>query len=95
MRGEARELVEQREMALRIEQRLVFVLPVQLDERLGLLVESRRGDQRVVEKRAAASLRRDVAAHDELAAGRRVEHRLHGAPATRRCGSGRPTRGRP
>ena len=52
-------------MALRIEQRLVLVLPVQLDERRRLLAERRGGDERVVDERAAAPLRVDVAADDQ------------------------------
>ena len=52
-------------MALRIEQRLMFVLPVQLDERRGRIGERRRRDEHVVQKRAAASLRVDVAPNDE------------------------------
>ena len=61
----ARELIEHEEVALRIEQRLVFVLPVQLDERRGRIAERRGGDERVVEKRSTASLRIDVASNDQ------------------------------
>ena len=37
-------------MALRIEQRLMLVLPVQLDERRGRIAERRGGDERVVDE---------------------------------------------
>ncbi len=62
------EIVEQREMALRIQQRLMFVLTVQFDKKFGLLFQRRGGHQHVVDEGAAAPLRRDLAADDELGA---------------------------
>ncbi len=71
-------------MALRIEQRLVLVLPVQLDERRCLVAERRGRDERVVDERAAAPLRVDVAADDQRPVEPAVGH-VELSPATLRA----------
>jgi hypothetical protein len=53
-------------MALRIQQRLMLVLPVQLDERTCLFAKQRSRDERVVDERAAAPLSVDIATYDEV-----------------------------
>ena len=78
LRRQSGELVEQIEMRGGIEQHLVLVLPVQIDERAGGLAQRRARDERAVDEGAAASLRRDLAADDHLAAVRLLEHRLDG-----------------
>ena len=72
------ERVEQREVLRRIEQRLVLVLSVQIDERRAELAQRRGRRERVVDERAAAALRRDLAAHDDLAPVGPLEDGLHG-----------------
>ena len=49
-----------------IEERLVLVLPVQLDEPPGQILERAGGRERAVDERAAASLRRDLATNQQL-----------------------------
>ena len=61
-------------MTLRIEQRLVLVLPMQLDQRRCLIVECRRRHERVVDERPAAPLRVDVTPDDQCLAGLHVGH---------------------
>ncbi len=51
----------------------MLVLPVQVDERAGELAQRAARDERAVDERAAASLRRDFPPHDDLAAVRGVE----------------------
>ena len=53
-------------MALWIEQRLMLVLPVQLDERRRLIVQRRGRDERIVDERAAAPLGCDLAPGDQF-----------------------------
>ena len=60
-----------------IEQRLVFVLAVQVDELAPEFPQRRRRGERVVDERAAAALRRDLPSHDHLAAVRPLEDRLN------------------
>ena len=67
-RVEAGPRIQQREMLRGIEQLLMLVLTVQLDESIRQILERRGGGQRAVDERAAAALRRDLAAHDQLAA---------------------------
>ena len=73
---EAGVAIEQRELHRRIEQRLVLVLPVQIDQRSDRFAQRRGGDQLSVEEGAAPALGRDFASDDQLLAGRRVEDRL-------------------
>ena len=61
----------------RIEQRLVFVLSVQIEQARAEIAQRRRGRQRVVDERAAAALSGHLAAHDRLAAVRTLEDGLH------------------
>ena len=70
--------VEQRDVLVRIEQRLMLVLPVQLDQSAAKLAERGRGRERVVDERAAAALRRDLAAHDDFVAAVPLEDGLYG-----------------
>ena len=65
-------------MLRRIEQLLMFVLPVQLDEPVRQILERRRGRERAVDERAAPALRRDLAANDQLAAVFGFEDRFDG-----------------
>ena len=58
--------VEQRQMRQRIEQCLMFVLPVQFDEALREVAECARRGECAVDERSAASLAGDLAADDEL-----------------------------
>jgi hypothetical protein len=60
-----------------IQQHLVLVLAVQIDERSRRVAQRRRRHQRAVDERAAATLRRHFAAHDQFPAVRLLEHRLH------------------
>ena len=55
-------------MRRRIEQRLVLVLAVELDEAAGQLLERAGGRERAVDERAAAPLRGDLAADEQLLA---------------------------
>ena len=55
-------------MRRRIEQRLVLVLPVELDEVARRFAQHRGGRQRAVDERPAAALRRDLPADQHLAA---------------------------
>ena len=50
-----------------VEQRLMFVLPVQIDQLLPQCLKRARRRQRVVDERAASSRGRDFAAEDDLA----------------------------
>ena len=70
-------LVEDRQMTLRIEQRLVLVLSVQFDKRCGLNLKSRCGHERVVHECTAPALCIDVASDDKFLSGQ--------TPLTRRC----------
>ena len=54
------------------------MLAVEIDERAGGLAQRRAGDERAVDERAAASLRRDLAPDDHFRAVRPFEHRLDG-----------------
>jgi hypothetical protein len=60
--------VEQVEVALRIEQHLVLVLSVQLDESVREFAQRSRRRERIVHEGPAATLCRDLAADDHLAA---------------------------
>ena len=73
---EAGVAIEQRELHRRIEQRLVLVLPVQIDQRSDRFAQRRGGDQLSVEEGAAPALGRDFTSDDQLLAGGRVEDRL-------------------
>ena len=73
---EAGVAIEQRELHRRIEQRLVLVLPVQIDQRSDRLAERGGRDQLSIEEGPAPALRRDLASHDQLVARWRVEDRL-------------------
>ena len=55
-------------MGGRIEQRLVLVLAVQLDQPVRQVLERAGGGQRAVDERAAAPLRRDLAANEQFLA---------------------------
>ena len=77
-RLEARPRIQQREMLGGIEQLLMFVLAVQLDQPIRQILERRGGGQRAVDEGAAAALRGDLAAHDQLAAVFGFEDRFDG-----------------
>jgi hypothetical protein len=59
-----------------IEQRLMLVLPVQIDQRADCFPEGRRRDQLTVEEGPAPTLCRDFTSHYQLGAGRRVDDSL-------------------
>src|SRR5207253_7192577 len=63
---ETAERVERREMRRRIEQRLMFVLSVQLDEPRRQLLQGARRRERAVDERTASTLRRDLAADQQF-----------------------------
>ena len=65
-------------MRERIEQRLMFVLSVQLDESRGEIAKRRGGRERAVDERAAASLAADLAPDDQLAPIGVLEDRFDG-----------------
>ena len=73
---EAGVAIEQRELHRRIEQRLVLVLPVQIDQRSDGFAQRRGRDQLSVEEGTAPALGGDFASHDQLLARGRVEDRL-------------------
>ena len=66
VRTEVPEAVDQINVRRRIEQGLMFVLSVQLDEACRQLAERRCRRERAVDEGAAATLRRDFAAHEQL-----------------------------
>ena len=55
-------------MRRRIQQRLMLVLPVQLDQPVRTLLQRRSGDERPVDERSAPALRRDLTSNQELTA---------------------------
>ena len=59
--------VEQREVRLRVQERLVLVLTVEINELFTQLVQCTDRGKRVVDERPAATLRGDLAAEDDLA----------------------------
>src|SRR5262245_517251 len=61
-----------------IEQQLVIMLTVQINERRAQVAKRRAGDERPVNRRAAASLRGDLAPDDDVGASRSLEDSLHG-----------------
>ena len=75
---EARPRVEQRQVLRRIEKLLMFVLAMQLDETIREIFERGRGGKRAVDERPASTLRRDLAANDQLAAVFGFEDRFDG-----------------
>ena len=70
--------VEHDDMFGRVEERLVLVLTVQIDQRRAELAQRGRRRERVVDERAAAALRGDLAPHDDFAAVGPLEDRLDG-----------------
>ena len=65
---EIAEHVDDSEMRGRIEQRVMFVLAVELDEARREIAQRGRRRERAVDERAAATLRRDFAAHEHVLA---------------------------
>ncbi len=74
---ESRVRVDEIDVLGRIEERLVFVLSVQIEQARAEIAQRRRGRERVVDEGAAAALIRHFAAHDRLAAVRTLEDGLH------------------
>ena len=74
---EAGPRVEHRQMSGRIEQRLVFVLPVQFDQLADQRLEGRGVDQLSVDEGSRAPLSRDLAPHEHLASVGGLELRFH------------------
>jgi hypothetical protein len=64
-RIEMRVAVEERKVRQRVEQGLVFVLPMELDETQRQVAKSAGCRKRAVDKRSAAPLARDLAADDQ------------------------------
>jgi hypothetical protein len=93
VRVETREAIEQIDVGVRIEQRLVLVLPVQVHEPGPELAERTCGDQRAVDEGPAPALRGHLAPHEQLAAVLGVEQRLHDRrllPGSHQLGRGPP-----
>ena len=76
-RAKRAERVENRQMGRGIEQGLVLVLPVQLDQTPGQILERAGRGERAVDEGAAASLGRDFAANQQLLPAA-VENRFDG-----------------
>ena len=67
-RVEPAERIDHTEMRRRVEQRLVLVLAVQFDEAIGQVLQRAGRRERAVDERAAAPLRRDLAADEQFLA---------------------------
>ncbi len=72
------ERIEQSHVLGGIEQRLVLVLTVQIDAARAELPQRRRRREHIVDEGTAASLGRDLAAHDDVRGAPVLEDRLHG-----------------
>ncbi len=75
--GVAGERVEQGQVLGRFEQRLMIVLSVQIEQCRAELSQRARRRERIVDERAASSLRRDFAPDDHFGAVRPFEHGLN------------------
>ena len=68
-RLEPRELVQRRQVGVRVQESLLLVLPVDVHQPAGQLAQLRGGHEHAVHEGPAASLGADLAAHDHFPPG--------------------------